>query len=489
MKLRGAQKALEFKNRILIIGYGSVSKCTLPILLKHVKVPYENVTIIDFEDKSKELKAWTSKGIKFFQKKITPKNLDQILSEYLAPGGLLIDLAWNIDCCEIVTWCHEHNVLYMNTSVEVWDSYEERFTANPIEKSLYFRQMKLRELTKDWKNATTFIVDHGANPGLISHFARKGLVDIANNMIADKKAKNPEKIKKLIAEKKYNELAMEVGIKVIHCSERDTQISHTPKEVDEFVGTWSIEGLREEGTAPAEMGWGTHEKELPKLAYVPKTGPKNQIMLAQMGMNTHVRSWVPDHEIVGMIIRHGEAFGISDRWTVWKDGKAIYRPTVHYAYMPCDETIVSLHELKCRNYEMQSKLRIMNDKEISSGSDILGALLMGHPYKSWWTGSILSIEEARKLAPGCNATSIQVAIGVVSAVMWMIENPKKGFCLPDDLPYDYVLEIAKPYLGEFYSGPSDWTPLKNRLVYFKENPANDYDKEDVWQFKNFLFVQ
>jgi homospermidine synthase len=480
---------MEYKNKVLIIGYGSVSKCTLPILLKHVKIPYENITIIDIEDKSKELAPWTNKGIKFFQKKITPEELDHILSDYVEPGGLVIDLAWNIDCCEIVSWCHDHNVLYMNTSVEVWDSYGERFTADPVEKSLYKRQMKLRELTRDWKNATTFVVDHGANPGLISHFAKKGLVDIANKMLADKKAKNPDKIKKLISEKKYNELAMEVGIKVIHCSERDTQISHKPKEVDEFVGTWSIEGLREEGTAPAEMGWGTHEKERPKLAYVPKTGPKNQIMLAQMGMNTHVRSWVPHHEIVGMIIRHGEAFGISDRWTVWKDGKAVYRPTVNYAYMPCDETIVSLHELRCRNYEMQSRLRIMNDKEIVSGDDILGALLMGHPYKSWWTGSILSIEEARKLAPGCNATSIQVAMGVVSAVMWMIENPKKGFCLPDDLPYEYVLEIAKPYLGELYSGPSDWTPLKNRIDYFKENPANKYDKEDVWQFKNFLFVQ
>ncbi len=81
----------------------------------------------------------------------------------------------------------------MNTSVEVWDSYAERFTADPVEKSLYARQMKLRELTKDWKNATTFIVDHGANPGLISHFAKQGLVDIANRMITDKKAKNPDK--------------------------------------------------------------------------------------------------------------------------------------------------------------------------------------------------------------------------------------------------------------------------------------------------------
>ena len=83
---------------------------------------------------------------------------------------------------------------------------------------------------------------------------------------------------------------------------------------------------------------------------------------------------------------------------------------------------------------------------------------MGHPYKSWWTGSILPIDEAKKLAPGQNATTIQVALGVVSAVMWMIEHPREGFCLPDDLPHEFVLEIAKPYLGEFWSGPSDWTP-------------------------------
>lgn len=479
---------MEFRNKVLIIGYGAVSKCTLPILLKHVKVPPENITIVDFEDKSKGLRPWTKKGIRFHQRRITPEEMDQILSEYLSPGGLLIDLAWNIDCCEIVQWCHDHEVLYVNTSIEVWDSYGERFTASPYEKSLYFRQMKLRELTKDWKNSTTFVVDHGANPGLISHFAKQGLIDIAEKMVADGLAKDPEKVRRLINERDFGRLAMEVGVKVIHCSERDTQISDKPKEVDEFVGTWSIEGLREEGTAPAEMGWGTHEKELPRLAHLPPEGPKNQIMFAQMGMNTWVRSWIPDHEIVGMVIRHGEAFGISDRWTVWENGKTVYRPTVHYAYMPCDATIVSCHELRCRNYELQTRLRIMDDKEITSGADILGALLMGHPYNSWWTGSILSIEESRKLAPGQNATTIQVALGVVTAAMWMIENPKKGFCLPDDLPHDFVLKIAKPYLGEFYSGPSDWTPLKNRNVYFKENPANDYDKDDVWQYKNFCFI-
>jgi homospermidine synthase len=420
---------------------------------------------------------------------VTPENLNQILSEYLSSGGLLIDLAWNIDCCEMVQWCHDHNVLYVNTSVEAWDPDSERFTASPYEKTLYYRQMRLHELTRTWKDGPTCVVDHGANPGLISHFARQGLFDIAHKMIEDGIAEDPTLMKNLIKDRKFAELAMKTGIRVIHCSERDTQISRSPKKVDEFVGTWCVEGLREEGTAPAEIGWGTHEKDLPDLASVPPVGPKNEILLSQMGINTWVRSWLPNHEIVGMVIRHGEAFGISDRWTVWKDGKAIYRPTVHYAYLPCDATIASLHELRGRNYELQPKLRILNDREIVSGADILGALLMGHPYKSWWTGSILPIEEAKTLAPGQNATTVQVALGVVTAVMWMVENPKQGFCLPDDLPHEFVLDIAKPYLGTFWSAASDWTPLKNRAVYFKENPSSALDRKDIWQFKNFLFVQ
>ncbi|MBU3897091.1 MAG: saccharopine dehydrogenase NADP-binding domain-containing protein [Nanoarchaeota archaeon] len=483
-------KKIKFKNKILMIGHGAVAHCTLPILLNYIEIPCENITIIDFKDRKNVLKKWIEKGIKFSQERVTKENLNNILSKYLEKGGLLIDLAWNIDCCDIVKWCHDHEVLYVNTSVEQWDSKEEMLTKNPFEKSLYYRQMQLRELTKDWKDATTAIVDHGANPGLISHFTKQGLVDITHRLIKDKKVSEAEgeKLMKFIADQNFAELAMNLGVKVIHCSERDTQITNKPKEVDEFVGTWSIEGLREEGTATAEMGWGSHEKELPKNAHVPPYGPKNQIFLAQMGINTWVKSWIPGQEIIGMVIRHGEAFEISDRFTVWKDGKAIYRPTVHYAYMPCNETLASLHELRCRNYEMQSKVRILDDTEIVSGADALGALIMGHNYNSWWTGSILDIEEARKLIPGQNATTIVVALGVVTAVMWMIENPRKGLCSPNDLPYDYVLKIAKPWLGKFVSEPYDWTPLKNRTVFFKENSDSKADEEDPWQFKNFMFV-
>jgi len=122
-----------------------------------------------------------------------------------------------------------------------------------------------------------------------------------------------------------------------------------------------------------------------------------------------------------------------------------------------------LNELRGYKYELVSNQRIMND-EITSGADILGALLMGHPYNSWWTGSDLSIEESRKLVPHQNATTMQVAISVVAAVLWMIKNPDQGFKVPDELPHDFVLEISKPYLGKWISTPSDWTPLQDREI-------------------------
>jgi len=97
---------MEFKNKVLIIGYGAVCRCMFPILLRHVNIPLENITIIDFKDKSADLKAWTTAGLRFCKKRITQMNLSETLAEYLSPGGLLIDEAWNIDCCEIVQWCH-----------------------------------------------------------------------------------------------------------------------------------------------------------------------------------------------------------------------------------------------------------------------------------------------------------------------------------------------------------------------------------------------
>ena len=483
---------LKFPNRVVFVGFGAVARCTIPILVKHVNIDPKRITIIDFDQNDEALKPWVAQGITFIRDRVAPENMGSLLGQHLSAGDLLIDLAWNIDCCEIVQWCHERGILYVNTSVELWDPYAGAENKHPTTRTLYWRHMNLRRMIAKWTEpGPTAVIEHGANPGLISHFTKQALLDIAQRALADKKFEGAqaEKVAHHAKAQSFNHLAQALGVKVIHCSERDTQITNQPKLVNEFVNTWSVEGFREEGTTTAEMGWGTHEKELPAFAYEHPDGPKNQICLARMGINTYVASWVPpNHDIIGMIVRHGEAFTISDKLTVWEDGKATYRPTVHYAYCPCDTAIASLYELRGYDYRLQPNIRIMTD-EITSGADILGALVMGHPYQSWWTGSDLEIEESRRMVPHQNATTMQVAISVVAASMWMIENPKRGLCVPDDLPHDYVLGISKPYLGTFVSVPSDWTPLKHYSNFFHGYNKPQLDKSDAWQFKNFLITE
>ena len=477
----------KFKGKILVIGCGFVARCTLPLLLKHIDMDPEKITVMDFVDNSRHIQDAIDKGVHFKVDKITKKNLAMKLASYVGSGYMIVDLAWNIDCLEILQWCHDNNVRYINTSVELWDPYEGAKDKLPTERTLYVRHMAIRKLIKSWeKKGATAILEHGANPGLVSHFTKVGLIDIANKLIQKKpKDKRLPLIKKAVKEKDFPQLSMLLGVKVIHISERDTQITDKPKEVNEFANTWSVEGFREEGIAPAEMGWGTHEKRLPKGALYHQGGPGNQICLSQMGIKTWVRSWVPCGEITGMVVRHGEAFTISDHLTVWENGKPVYRPTVHYAYCPAEVAINSLHELEMRQFDLQEKQRVLTD-EIISGKDELGVLIMGHDFKSWWVGSLLDIKESRELVPRQNATTLQVAESVIGAVTWMIKHPEEGVNVPDDLPHDEILSIAKEYLGPFISKAVDWTPLKTRVDLYQAYNDVKFDYEDPWQFHNFL---
>jgi homospermidine synthase len=479
---------MKFNGKLLMIGCGSVAQCAVPLVLKLIEMPAQNITVLDFADNRDRVKEALARGVHYVIDRITLNNYEKILSQYVGEGDMIIDLAWNIETITLLEWCRNRRVLYVNTSVEEWDPYRDEQRNDPTKYTLYTRHMELRKRFVQWgdNQGTTAIVDHGANPGLVSHFTKHSLIGIAHKILAEK-PKDPRcrDLEKYLGEKNFPKLAQLEGVKVIHISERDSQITDQPKRMNEFVNTWSIEGFFEEGVAPAELGWGTHERYVPASAYFHKVGPKNQICLSTLGMKTWVRSWVPSGEITGMVIRHGEAFSISDRLTVWDNGEAVYRPTVHYAYCPSDSAVNSLHELEMRQFRMQEKQRILAD-EIIDGKDELGVLLMGHDFNSWWCGSLLDIHHARELVPHQQATTLQVAVSVVAAAMWMIENPRKGVCLPDDIDHEFVLKVAVPFIEPFVSMPADWTPLKNLNIKFSKFDMVRPQNEDVWQFVTFL---
>jgi homospermidine synthase len=484
---------ITFTGRVLLLGCGSVSQCLQPLLLRHLDMPFERLTIMDFEDLRERIPQTLTAGARYVRRRITPDNLAATLGDHLGPGDMLINLSWNIGAEDIISWCHDNGVRYVDTSVEQWDPYAGVGSTPPTERTLYVRHLALRRMAGRWSGrGPTAIVEHGANPGLVSHWTKAALEDIATAMLTSPgdlpvplSLDRWGRLEGALHEGDHARLAMETGTKAIHISERDTQISDRPKEVGEFVNTWSVEGFYEEGIAPAELGWGTHEQTLPPGAGVHETGPGNQICLAQPGMTTWVRSWVPSSgPILGLLIRHGEAFTISEHLTVREDAEVAYRPTVHYAYLPTDAAIASVHECRMAGWRLQQRQRIMTG-EITTGMDELGVLLLGHDLNGWWTGSQLTIEETRELVPDQNATTLQVAASVLAAVFTLIRHPDLGLCVPDDLDHREILAVAAPYLGPCPSVRTDWTPAATGAEPFDEF-LGVKRSDDPWQFSNML---
>ncbi|HEY1721836.1 MAG TPA: saccharopine dehydrogenase C-terminal domain-containing protein [Magnetospirillaceae bacterium] len=467
-------KHARFAGRLVIVGFGSIGQGVLPLILKHIDLDPTKITIITAEERGHD--EANELGIKFVNSPITRDNYRAILEPEIGSGDFLVNVSVDVSSIALFQFCRERGALYLDTCVEPWAGGYTDPSLSPSKRSNYaLRETALAVRGK--AGDPTAVVTHGANPGLVSHFVKQALLNIAKD--TGVKADVPKD------RASWAGLMQTLGIKVIHIAERDTQVSRQPKAIGEFVNTWSIEGFVGEGNQPSELGWGAHEKTLPPDGHRHDFGCDCAIYLMRPGASTRVRSWTPkEGPYHGFLITHGEAISIADFYTVKEGGKVVSRPTCHYAYHPCDDAVLSIHELAGKNWNMQPKTRLMMKEIVSGGIDELGVLLMGHKKGAYWFGSRLSIDEARKLAPYNNATSLQVTVSVLSGMIWAIENPTRGLVEPEEIDFQRNLEIAMPYLGEVVGVYSDWTPLKDRALLFPE----DIDTADPWQFKNFRVV-
>eukprot|EP01041_Mallomonas_annulata_P003757 gene3757-7459_t len=501
-----------FGGNILILGCGAICSCALPILLDLVDVDPTKITVLDMDgSKIDNIKSSLGKGVKFLEIKITEDNRAKILETYCSKGDFLLDLAWEIDTMQQLEWCREHGVLYLNTSLEVWNPVGSSFeNPHPRDRTLYSRHEELRQMVASWpKNPdnpdVTGMYEHGANPGIVSYLAKRALEDLTKQLLSDPAVDESRKaaLKHSLEADDFAKLCMLTGTKVIHISERDTQVSCNPKKPGEFLNTWSIEGYYEEGLQPVEVCWGTHERHLPR-GYYKHPAPTNKppvfhmskddntghcICLSQPGLRTWGRSYVPGDggNMIGMLMPHGESVTIGDHLTVLDDeGNIVFRPTVYFVYCPCDDACASMRDVEAQGFKMEGMTNRLMLDDITSGQDKLGVLLLGHDYKAWWTGSLLSIGQSRELVPGQNATSMQVASSAIAGVVWAIRNPVRGVLQADAVPWREVMPVVMPYLGDFHSGPVDWDPLSTRVDLYKGWNTEIIDEEDPWQFCNFM---
>ncbi len=462
-------KYARLPGQIVMLGFGSIGQAVLPLLIRHLDLPDEPITIFAADANGAEIAR--ESNARLVVEAVTPENYRALLGPLLAEGTLLLNLSVGISSTALIELCQQNGSLYLDMCLEPWPGGYVDPSRPPAQRSNYALREAALALRQKYPNGPTAVLTMGANPGLASIFVKQGLLRIAaeNGL----QVSPTQKID-------WAELARRLDIKTIHIAERDTQVTGRRKQRGEFVNTWSVAGFIGEALQPAELGWGTHELHWPADASRHGNGCDSSIYLNRPGAATRVRSWTPlEGPYHGFLITHGESISISDHLTVWEKGEVAYRPTVHYAYYPCDDAVLSLHELCGSNWSAQRIRRIIRD-EITCGMDELGVLLMGNAKGAYWFGSRLSIAQARALVPHNNATSLQVAAGVLAGAVWAAQHPSSGILEPDDLGYDEVMQIARPYLGDVVGVHTDWTPLQGRGQLFSE----DLDREDPWQFKN-----
>lgn len=454
---------------MVIVGFGSIAKGVLPLFLRHLEIRPDQIVAISPHEDDEGIAR--DNGISYRMHLLTEENYRTILAPLLNKGDFLVNLSVSVSSLALIELCWERGACYIDTSIEPWEGGYTDQSISVSERSNYALREHVLEFRRAKGGGPTAVITQGANPGLVSSFVKQALIDIAtaNGVTATPASRDD-----------WAQLAQRLGIKVIHVAERDTQSTYVRKKRDEFVNTWSIDGFVSEGLQPAELGWGNHERHWPEDASTHEFGCGAGIFLNEPGASVRVRSWTPlEGAYHGFLITHNESISLADFLTVKSSEQIAYRPTVHYAYHPCDDAILSLFEMAGDNWKQQPVKRILCD-EIDEGMDELGVLLMGNEKGVYWYGSRLTIQEARQLAPYNNATSLQVAVGVLAGVVWALRNPNEGITEPEAIDHEFVLEISRPYLGELVGVFGEWTPLQNRNWPIQE----DLDLDDPWQFKN-----
>ncbi|MEM7489579.1 MAG: saccharopine dehydrogenase NADP-binding domain-containing protein, partial [Pseudomonadota bacterium] len=268
---------------VVMIGFGSIGRGTLPLLERHLDYDRESFVVIEpAEAGCAELRA---RGIPHRQVALTPENYRQVLDDLVTPGkGFVVNLSVDTSSLDLMRFCRARGVPYIDTVVEPWAGFYFDDAPN-AERTNYALRQKVRDEKAADPGGTTAVSCCGANPGMVSWFVKAALLRLAED--TDRAAAPPDD------RAGWARLMQSLGVKGIHIAERDTQARRLPRPRDVFVNTWSVEGFIAEGFQPAELGWGTHETWFPEAGRRHGIGCEAAIWLNRPGAATRVHSWCP----------------------------------------------------------------------------------------------------------------------------------------------------------------------------------------------------
>ncbi len=237
---------VAFQNRLIIIGFGSIGQGLLPLLFRHLAIRAEQITVVTADERG--VPQAKHHGIDFLIAPLNRDNYRAILEPLVKAGDFLVNVSVNVSSVALLEFCQERNALYLDTSIEPWAGGYSDHQYSVSSRSMYALRENALSLRSRYRHGPTALLAHGANPGLVSHFVKEALMEVA--CASESNAQVP------VSSMEWAKLAQHLGVKTIHISERDTQRSNIKRVASEFVNTWSTTGFHVESLLPAELALG-----------------------------------------------------------------------------------------------------------------------------------------------------------------------------------------------------------------------------------------
>jgi homospermidine synthase len=120
---------------VVMIGFGSIGRGTLPLVLRHFEVKPEQVTVVAPDDANAPILA--RYGVQKITALLTPDNYRDVLAPLLTAGAgraFCVNLSVDTSSVAIMALARELGALYIDTVIEPWPGFydDHRSRSAPI---------------------------------------------------------------------------------------------------------------------------------------------------------------------------------------------------------------------------------------------------------------------------------------------------------------------------------------------------------------------
>lgn len=403
----------------------------------------------------------------FIVSEVTRANFAEVFEPYLSEGDLLIDFADTVGTKDFLDWCANRNIMYINTGEADWpDNWYSIFNENELK-----NELRQKHAENPQTNRYPIVLQHGNNPGLVSHFVKAGIEYLANTGF-----KKDKLLKGLIKEGKFNEAAKRMGITTIHVNDIDSQKVKAEYNDSVLFSTWCTDSFWFEMLSEATAAVGTHEV----VDYEEECNfyqkEKGFLEFKKLAADIKCKTVYPNGVFKGYLVPHEETVTIAKSLEVKEGEEVIYRPTVLFLYEPCEYARRYFERAKVNDYPNPDPAKPMDceipgqpciirgylypdnaemvyREHITEGTEYVGVLLMGEGFDPVWVGNRIEtsyLYKNKKKSYWQTPTITPVAMSALAAVCWMLKHKNQGgIYFPDDIPdYKFLIHTAEKYISK-----------------------------------------